>query len=189
MYHKPTMPGNRAELFDCRNWRTEAYLAPRWGQVGADGGNLRFLSSSIAPQARHKTYRPFAKPSPKPRRKRAKSAKTVPKTVLKTVKALNKRPNFRMFDVYAAPFLFDGPSCAPAWHDPRGSPYFVRKPRHCSGNHPRWPAASARIRSRTPQTRWPAADSAALANRERSIGQERAGRSRRVSRIPGRTVL
>ena len=34
-----------------------------------------------------------------------KSAKTIPKTVLKTAKALNKRPNFRMFDVLCSTFF------------------------------------------------------------------------------------
>ncbi len=68
--------------------------------------------------------------------------------------------------------------------DPCGRPHFVRKPRHCSGNHSRRPAASARIRGGTSQTRWPAADSASLANRDRSIGEERDGRSPRVSGIP-----
>jgi hypothetical protein len=97
--------------------------------MGADGGRW-WESAFFEPLDRGKATErnpgaKFAKPSPKPRRKRAKSAKTIPKTVLKTVKALNKRPNFRMFDTYATPFLFDWPSCAPAWHDTRGSPYLV----------------------------------------------------------------
>src|SRR6266849_2583812 len=131
----------------------------------------------------------FAKSARKPGRERAESRKPILKTARRTVKTLNKSTNFRMVDTYATPFLFDWPSCTPAWHYPGGSSCLVRKPCHCSRNHARRPFASARLGSRAPQTRWPAADSAPLANRERSTSQERAGRPPRLQpRTPGRAV-
>src|ERR1035441_9456593 len=33
-----------------------------------------------------------------------------------------------MVDTYATPFLFDWPSCTPAWHYPGDHPHLVRKP-------------------------------------------------------------
>src|ERR1019366_4566773 len=130
----------------------------------------------------------FAKPARIRWREHAENQKTILKTARRTVKTLNKRPNFRMFDTYANPFLFDWPSCAPAWHYAGGSPCPVRKPSHCSRNHPRRPLASARFGSGAPQTRWSAADSAPFAYRERSPGTQRCGRSTRLSRITGEAV-
>ena len=114
----------------------------------------------------------FAESARKPRRKRAENAKTIRKTARRTVKPLNKSPNFRMFDTYATPFLLDWPSCTPAWHYPGGNPHLVRKPRHCSRNHPRRPLASARCGSGAPQTRGPAADSAPLARIGGRVGDQ-----------------
>src|ERR1700720_3500887 len=140
------------------------------------------------PKTSAPTVAHFAKPARRPRRERAENPKTILKTARRTVKTLNKGPNFGMFDTYASPFLFDWPSCAPAWHYAGGSPLAVRKPRQCSRNHPRRPLASARLRGGAPQTRWPAADSAPLAPRERPPGRQRAGWPLRSSRIPGRTL-
>src|ERR1019366_2248316 len=130
----------------------------------------------------------FAKPARKQRRERAGNPNTIRKTARKTVKPLNKGPNFRMVDTYGTPFLFDWPSCTPAWHYPGDNPRLVRKPRPCSRNHARRPLASARLGSGAPQTRWPAADSAPLAHRERSTSKERDGQPPRSPRTPGRTV-
>src|ERR1019366_6805803 len=114
--------------------------------------------------------------------------RTTLKTARRTVKALNKEPNFRMVDTYATPFLFDWPSCTPARHYPGGNPHLVRQPRHFSANHARRPLASARLGSGSPQTRWHAADSPPIANRERSTAKGRDGRPPRSPRPPGRTV-
>src|ERR1700674_4561946 len=127
-----------------------------------------------------KVQKPYRKPPEEPLKRRIK--------VRSSVRTLNKGPNFRMFDTYATPFLFDWPSRAPAWHYAGDSPRPVRKPRHCSRDHSRRPLAVARLGSGTPQTRWPAADSAPLANRDRSTGKERDGRTLRSPRTPGRTV-
>src|ERR1035441_8797068 len=91
------------------------------------------------PENQRPNRSPFAKPARIPRRNRAESPKTIGKTVRRTVKTLNKGPNFRMVDTYATHFLFDWPSCAPAWHYPGGHPRLVRKPCDCSRNHPRRP--------------------------------------------------
>src|ERR1019366_8365787 len=136
------------------------------------------MGGGSATEANHHENSPqtvahFAKPARTPRRERAENPKTIRKTARTTVKPLNKGPNFRMVDTYGTPFLFDWPSCTPAWHYPGGNPHLVRKPRHCSRNHARRPLASARLRSGTPPTRWSAADSAPLAHRERSTGKQR----------------
>src|ERR1019366_10275811 len=96
------------------------------------------------PETSPQTVAHFAKPARTPRRKRAESPKTIRKTARRTVKTLNKGSNFRMFDTYGTSFLFDWPSGTRAWHFSGLDPNLVRKPRHCSGNHPRRPLASAR---------------------------------------------
>ena len=125
----------------------EDEFAPRCGQIGADDRKRRRQAALPPEKRRTKPAAEFAKPSPKARRKRSGNAKPIPKTALKTVKALNKRPNFRMFDTYGTPFLFDWPGCAPTWHYARGNPHLVRKPRHCSGNHASNAMACRRFRA------------------------------------------
>ncbi len=149
---------------------------------------IRRPAAATTPKTSAQTVAHFAKPARKPRRERAESQKTIRKTAQRTFKTLNKGPNFRMVDTYGTPFLFDCPSCAPAWHYLGGNPRLVRKQRDCSRNHPRRPLARARLGSGAPQARWPAADSAPLAYPERSTGKEREGRPPSSPGTPGRTV-
>src|ERR1039458_8910534 len=168
---KPAARRSRRLLW-CSPTKTRRRQPARWPSLAPSPASQPYQPLTT-PKTGAQSVAHFAKPVRIPRRERAENPKTTRKTARRTVKTLNKGPNFRMFDTYGTPFLFDWPSCTPAWHYPGGSPHLVRKPRHCSRNHARRPLASARLRSGTPPTRWSAADSAPLAHRERSTGKQR----------------
>ena len=165
---KPAARRSRRLLW-CSPTKTRRRQPARWPSLAPSPASQPYQPLTT-PKTGAQSVAHFAKPVRIPRRERAENPKTTRKTARRTVKTLNKGPNFRMFGTFATPFLFDWPSCTPAWHYSGGNPHLVRKQRHCKGVKG-WP------RSRHVGPTF-ARVAAAWGNREGRRNWRRAGRNR-----------